>query len=107
MNVLLGARIRSLRSARGYTQEQMADNLGVSRQKYARIENGTNSITLEILCGVARLLDVSVSDITRVLDEEPTALHRSGSGNTSVESILNMLDLFYSNKHVYEKLQRK
>ena len=107
MNVLLGARIRSLRSARGYTQEQMADNLGVSRQKYARIENGTNSITLEILCGVARLLDVSVSDITCVLDEEPTALYRSGTSNNSAEIVFDMLDLFYSNKHVYEKLQHK
>ena len=44
MNELLGGRIKALRSARNYTQEQMADQIGISRQKYARIENGTNSI---------------------------------------------------------------
>ena len=71
MNELLGGRIKALRSARNYTQEQMADQIGISRQKYARIENGTNSITLDILSKVASILGVTVGDITRVLDETP------------------------------------
>ena len=49
MNALLGGRIKALRTAKNYTQEQVADRLGISRQKYARIENGTNSITLDIV----------------------------------------------------------
>ncbi len=44
MNALLGSRIKALRTAKNYTQEQVADHLGISRQKYARVENGTNSI---------------------------------------------------------------
>ena len=44
MNTLLGGRIKALRSAKNYTQEQMADRIGVSWQKYARIESGVNSI---------------------------------------------------------------
>ena len=36
------------------------------RQKYARVESGTNSITLDILSKVAEILDVTVGDITRV-----------------------------------------
>ena len=48
MNKLLGNRIRALRTARNLTQEQVSDQLGISRQKYARIENGMNRVTLDI-----------------------------------------------------------
>ncbi|MCI8958453.1 MAG: helix-turn-helix transcriptional regulator [Lachnospiraceae bacterium] len=107
MNELLGERIRDLRSAKHLTQEQMAEGIGVSRQKYARIENGTNQITLDVLTRIAGLLDVTVGDITRVLDESPAVAYRTGSGSASSEMILDMLDLFYANKHLYGKLQQK
>lgn len=106
MNELLGNRIKALRSARNYTQEQMADKIGVSRQKYARIENGTNSITLDILSKVAKILDVTVGDITRVLDETPIVTYRTGTEEASSQKIFDMLDLFYANKHMYIRLRR-
>ena len=107
MNTLLGSRIRALRAAKNYTQEQVAERIGVSRQKYARIENGTNSITLDILTKLSAVLDVTVGDITRVLDEKPVVAYRSGEGIGSSESIFDMLDLFYANKHMYMRLQNR
>lgn len=107
MNELLGSRIKALRIARDFTQEQIADQIGVSRQKYARIENGANSITLDILSKVADVLSVTVGDITRVLDETPVVAYRAGSEGTSSQKIFEMLDLFYANKHMYNKLQCK
>ncbi len=106
MNELLGGRIRALRSARNYTQEQMAERIGISRQKYARIENGSNSITLDILSKVAAILDVTVGDITRVLDETPEVAYRTGDTEVSSQKMFDMLDLFYANKHMYAKLQK-
>ena len=106
MNELLGKRIKALRNAGNLTQEQIADRIGVSRQKYARIENGTNNITLEILTKIAGVLGVSVADITRVLDETPVIAYRAGTGKSSSEKIFDMLDLFCANKHMYAKLQR-
>ena len=106
MNELLGGRIRALRSARNYTQEQIADQIGVSRQKYARIESGANSITLDILIKVAGILDVNVGDITCVLEETPTVEYRSSADGASSEKIFGMLDFFYANKHLYTKLHR-
>ena len=106
MNELLGDRMKALRSAKNLTQEQIADQIGVSRQKYARIESGTNNITLEVLSKIANVLDVTVGDITRVLDETPVVAYRAGSDNASSEKIFNMLDLFYANKHLYAKLQQ-
>lgn len=105
MNGLLGGRIKVLRSAKHLTQEQVADQIGVSRQKYARIESGVNNITLEILSRIAQVLDVTVGDITKVLDETPAVAYRAGSENTSSEKIFDMLDLFYANKHLYTKLK--
>lgn len=107
MNKLLGRRIKDLRNARGITQEEIAEQIGVSRQKYARIENGTNSITLDILSKVANVLEVTVGDITKVLDQTPVVEYRAGLEGTSTEKIFEMLDLFYANKHMYDKLQNR
>ena len=105
MNELLGERIKELRNARNFTQEQIADKIEISRQKYARIEKGTNNITLDILTKIAEVLRVSVADITRVLDEIPIVECRAGDNHVSSEKIFDMLDLFYANKHMYVKLQ--
>lgn len=107
MNELLGSRIKALRSAKKFTQEQVADQIGVSRQKYARIESGANSITLDILSKVAEVLGVTVGDITRVLDETPAVAYRAGEEGASSKKIFDMLDLFYANKHMCARLQRK
>lgn len=107
MNELLGGRIKALRSAANFTQEQIADQIGISRQKYARIESGTNNITLDVLAKIASVLKVQVGDITRVLDETPVVEYRVGAEKASSKKIFDMLDLFYANKHLNEKLQHK
>lgn len=106
MNELLGSRIKALRCSKNLTQEHVANQIGISRQKYARIESGVNNITLEMLSKIADVLDVAVSDITRVLDEIPVVAYRTGDNIGSSEKIIEMIDLFYANKHMYDKLHR-
>ena len=103
----LGDRIKSLRFAKKYTQEQIAELLGISRQKYARIENGDNNISLDTLSKLAKVFDVTVHDITCVLDESPSVAFRAGDDYSSSDTIFEMLDLFYANKHLYDRLQRQ
>ena len=108
MNELLGKRIKALRIANNFTQEQVADEIGVSRQKYARIESGANSITLDILSKVANMFSVTVSDITRVLNETPAVAFRAGEeSEVSANKIFDMLDLFYANKRMYIRLRQR
>lgn len=108
MDEILGSRIKALRIARSLTQEQVADQIGVSRQKYARIESGVNSITLDILSKIAGIFEVTVGDITKVLDaDSPEVAYRAGEKGESSKKIFDMLDLFYANKHMYERLQHK
>lgn len=105
MNEVLGRRIKALRNANNLTQEQLADSIGVSRQKYARIENGTNSITLDYLSKIADRLGISVGDITKVLDESPVMTRKTDDVEASAADIYDMLDLFYANKHLFQKIQ--
>ena len=107
MNEKLGNRIKVLRNIRNYTQEYIADKIGVSGQNYARIEIGEDYITLDILSKIALILNVTVGDITSVLDDTPTVEYEVEDKGESAKVIFEMLDLFYSNKHICEKLKRK
>ncbi len=108
MNKLLGNRIKALRTINNMTQEQIAEQIGISRQKYARIESGNNNITLDVLSKLASVFDVTVSDITRVLDENPVVEYRAADEDgVSSDKIFDMLELFYANKHLYDKLRQR
>lgn len=108
MNRLLGEQLRNLREAKKFSQEQVAEVLGMSRQKYARIESGVNDVTLEVLSKAARLFDVTVGDITKVLDKEVVVAYRRGEGEQeTINTVYEMLDLFYANKHAYERVHGK
>lgn len=108
MNRKLGAKINSLRIDRSYTQEQVAEYLGMSRQKYARIEKGINDITLDILVKISNFFEVEISDITSVLEQKPAVAYRNTlDEKESINVIHEMLDLFYANKHAYDRLTYK
>ena len=104
MNRLLGKRISLLRNIRNLSQEQMAVQLGISRQRYAGIEGGTNNISLAMLSRVAEILEISVEDITRGLEETFSEEGGVRTKKVSLNKIFDMLDLFYANKHLYEKI---
>lgn len=66
----LGQRVIELRLARGWTQEELADRVGVDVRDLRRIERGSN-ITVRMLVRVARGLAVGVGE----LFERPTTRH--------------------------------
>lgn len=107
MNEILGRRIKELRIIKKFTQEQVADQIGISRRKYAGIESGADSITLDNLSKVAEVLEINAEDITRALDETPVIAYKAGEEGESLKKIFDMLDLFYANKHMCTKLQRQ
>lgn len=99
--------MQALRMANNFTQEQVANQISVSRQKHARVESGISNVTLDILSKVAEVLDVTLGDITRVLDETPVVAYRTGGEDSSSKKIFDMLNSFYANKHMCNKLQSK
>lgn len=53
-------RIKALREDHDYTQQYVADKIGITQRKYSYIETGTQQLTAEILVLLAQLYNVSV-----------------------------------------------
>lgn len=56
-------RIKTLRKAKGYRQEDLAAALGVSRQTIIAIENNRYNPTLELAMRLARHLGTTVEEL--------------------------------------------
>lgn len=56
----LGALIRQARSARGMTQQELAEHLGVHRRYVSALENGHDTIALRRLLLALDVLDLQV-----------------------------------------------
>ncbi|MFV0244861.1 MAG: helix-turn-helix domain-containing protein [Qingshengfaniella sp.] len=59
----LGARVRDLRKARGWTLEQAAQGAGLARSTLSKIENGQMSPTYDALKKLAQGLEISVPQL--------------------------------------------
>jgi transcriptional regulator with XRE-family HTH domain len=53
----LGDKIRQVREARSYSQEQLADIMDINRSTISKIENGKFSITVDYLIRFSIFLD--------------------------------------------------
>ncbi len=58
-----GMRLKRLREKRGWTQQVLAEKVGVSRVTVARIEIGNRKPSLELLYRLAKVLKVKVGDL--------------------------------------------
>lgn len=55
-------RIKALRTLKGFTQEEMADKLNVSRKVYSKYENKPYSVPIDKLKPLANLLGCKMGD---------------------------------------------
>lgn len=60
---MLTSRLRELRQGQGFTQEQLAVELGVSRQKINAIEAGRFDPSLPLALRISALFQAPVEDI--------------------------------------------
>lgn len=56
-------RLKECRLARGYTQQEVADALGISRVNYTRYETGAREIPLDVLVRLARFYDCTTDEL--------------------------------------------
>ncbi|GAB1759135.1 helix-turn-helix transcriptional regulator [Priestia megaterium] len=56
-------RIKELRSAFGWTQEQLSEKIGVSRQTIISIENGRYNPSLELAYKIAKSFRCKIEDV--------------------------------------------
>lgn len=61
--VRVGARIRELRTAKGWTQQLLADHAQIERSHVARLEEGKREAGLMMLEKIAQALDVRLREL--------------------------------------------
>ena len=65
----IGDKIRKVRELKGYKQEYVADQLGMSVTAYGNLERGDSSPSFDRLEEIAKVLEVSVVDILNIPDQ--------------------------------------
>lgn len=53
-------RLKDLREDHDYTQQQVAEQIGITQRKYSYLETGVQQLTAEILVLLARFYQVSI-----------------------------------------------
>lgn len=76
MNTSIGKRIRSYREERGFSQEELAEKLHISRSTYQRIENGETNSWINHIEKICTSLDVELDDILKP-EEGYTQINRN------------------------------
>jgi transcriptional regulator with XRE-family HTH domain len=59
----VGSNIRRFRELRGYSQDFMADKLGITQSSYGKIEREAVKLTIERLQNIADVLEVDLANL--------------------------------------------
>lgn len=69
MNNQIGQKLRELRKAHSYTQDYLAEVLGVVRQTYSNYETGKRKPDSDVLYKLAGLYSISIDDLLHLTTE--------------------------------------
>lgn len=69
MNVEIAQRLAAMRREQGYSQEELAERLGLSRQAVSKWERAESSPDTGNLIALAKLYGVSIDDLLRIDDD--------------------------------------
>ena len=67
----IGEKIKQLRKAKGYTQEELAEIIGIDNKHLSRIEKGYHSPKYSIMQKLAQALDFDLFAMSNVKVKEP------------------------------------
>lgn len=91
------------RNKKGFSYENMADELGITVSGYRKIETGSTKLAVERLFKIASILDIS---LVKLLDLDKGDLHQYNHDNENV--FQQKIEHFHQeNKEAYDKLIQK
>lgn len=95
---MIGERLYQLRRSRGMSQEQLAEQIGVSRQTISKWEGGLSTPDLPKLIALADCFEVTLDVLVReenptVTENEPTVLPSAEGSDNSVSRIQRITGL--------------
>ncbi len=101
---MYGEKIKMIRELRNYSQEHMADSLGIKQNMYSRIENNQTKLTAEVLQKISNILGVSPLDIMNhqpaIINLQPNqgTQHAIGYIETYITQHKELMDKLVSSK---------
>lgn len=111
MSYAIGRKIKELRTNHRISQEQMAEVLDTTRQRYSRLENGQVDISFVLIKKIADYFGVSTTEITSVEREEKELVMFFREKNTSedivnsVAKIEEILKVFHAHEKLYYQMK--
>ena len=73
----LPKKIKALRIAKGYKQEELGERIGLTRDAISKWENGKNIPRLPELLSLAMVFEMNVSELLQEIDEERKSMVNS------------------------------
>ena len=70
INISLGRRIFTLRTAKGFSQDKLAEKAEMSVKHLGKIERGAANASIKCLADIAKALDMPVRDFLEVEHEQ-------------------------------------
>lgn len=67
---LIGARIKELRAKKGFTQEKLAEMMGINSKYMSGIERGNENPTLNTFIKLSDALEIEIGDIFSFLESQ-------------------------------------
>ena len=102
----IGQRIRRYRKARGLSQEQLAERIGISVTHMSHIETGNTKLSLPVFVDIARVLEVQTDDLLfDFLSDPKVSFHELAEAleNCTPQQIRVILDVAKATKIALEK----
>ena len=84
-----GERIKVLRKAYGYTQEELADKLNISAGHIGKIETGSKGVSIDLMIDLAEIFQVSLDYL--ILGKESVQENLKSKIRTMIE-VLTLLE---------------
>ncbi|WP_332452976.1 helix-turn-helix transcriptional regulator [Chryseobacterium aquaticum] len=106
MNTTIGKRIRTYREEKGFSQEELAEKLHISRSTYQRIENGETNSWINHIEKICTSLEVNLDDILKP-EEGYVQVNRENTSNenSSNNMIQNQTNHYHSSDKLIESFQ--
>jgi transcriptional regulator with XRE-family HTH domain len=103
VDILLGRRIRSLRTLKDWTQQELGSRADVNYKFIGEIERGRQNPSLHVLARIAAALEVKLHDLLRFEHEVPDRReievkiknHLPAIPEQDLRTILMILDILY------------
>lgn len=97
---MYGEKIRIIRELRNYSQEYVAEQLGIKQNSYSKIERNETKLTAEMLQKISTLFGVSPIDI---ISSQPAIVNFQP--NQGTQQSFGYIETFVSTqKEIYDKM---